>query len=1225
MFLFTLNFYVESNNSLILYNLCIMDLMSNENYLKIKQIVKDDIWERILLLQPRTKVEFSQIFGMGPKTLESILPFVEKIEAQHKVENHSDLSPELKLTLEKLRNRLVNISQRNNIIWNTKTQPNKLIDISKLSKETIQKIYSLIENPSKKVELKFDHLDSVGNKKTFVSLYRENERQKMEKGRSILFVAPAMFLGKTRVEKKDIKLRAPLFLFPVELVLDKNKDIWVLKFDKNRDIITNPFIERYILKDVNEFEYNTEVNLKENIDRISNYIPKVMNRYLNIETFDRVTTKDVWPYQNNEFAITNNLLLGLFSDFSNEIEAELDHLIYHMDSTPMLNRFLSNSDFHSRDEVSLIRGNVETKINNDTDLTYTNKLNEQQLRALKAINGNNVDGLTIWGPPGTGKSETIISIVENAVSKGQRVAVVSEKQAALDVIQNRLNVIGNNSVMISDTKDKFNFFNQISSMLDRDYLTAENIPHNVKTELKKKYNELDTIYKKFGMNKKNVFDQVEEIFQTPMYETKLSKRLQFEDQFYDFENINLESFNNVLSFIESITTRDRLKMLITVSNKYYGTFKNFNEIKEALSLRVRAEVEYVKQKEELIRLAPEFKFYLESFKGFVGFFKKISYKNKIRKRYGVSKNDYKDILLGSYANILNVKINESNARKDAFIYELEWVENRSFDVDTCLKMNPSNLNLIKLIDIENIDETRDAIKMNLILKLLKSEEFAPKLNLLKNYDEKINEIRQLHSRFESLSRSEVIEVLNNSLSRVNKNKRETTIAKLASKKRPMAIRKFINDHSIELNSLIKVWLLQPETIPALFTLEDKFDLVIFDEASQIFLERSIPAIARAKKLVVLGDEKQLGPSSFFAGRISSEDDEEEILEEDESLLTYSRSKLPEIMLKKHYRSKDINLIKFSSDRYYEGGLDFINDNNYKGQSLEYHFVSDSNYHDGQNTKEAERVIEILHSLRSQGTNESIGVITTNSKQEQYMFNQLITKHYELFEWMKFNNSFIKSIENVQGDERDIIILSTTYGPEDGIQRINFGPINQSLGSNRINVAVTRSKNKMIIVSSIDIEQAKEKVQSSLHQGPRDFIDYINFVKKNCESKFNDDSMKVNRIFNDTFKQEAANAIEKIANRHGFEVLMNYQGLGYSLDVVVQDKITKENLFAILLDAPKNEKLSREKNYLAQEFLESRGWKIHRLWSPSWWGNTKREIENLDTLIKSYKNEVNYEA
>ncbi len=1190
-------------------------ILDNPYYQSISEKVSEDVWKRIELLQPKTKVEFSSIFGLGPVTLKNIEEEVNAIESELLSNRHKDLSQKLKVRLEILRDRLINISQRNNIIWNSKETKNRLIDLSKLSEGTIKKISELFNNGQERsVRLEVEGMNNEEVKEMFISIFRENEKQKIEKGRSILYIAPAIFMGKVKIENKDIKLRAPLFMFPVSLELNKVNDSWYLEYDQSRDVVTNPFIEKYILKKVNEYDYDFDVSLNENIDRICSYIPKVSNGYFEMKSFEKITVNDTWPYMNNEFSVANNLLMGLFSDFSNEIEAELEHLIYHMDSTPMLNRFLSNEDFHSRDDVVRAKNLIESKINNDVNLTYTNKLNEQQLRALKLINEPTMDGLTIWGPPGTGKSETIISIVENAIAKGQKVAVVSEKQAALDVIKKRLNIISDNSIMISDTKDKLGFYSQLAKMVDREYYKHDSTSKHIKTDIKKAYVELDSIYEKFGYNNKNVFEQVRDMFHHPLYETPLSKRMHYESEFDAFNNIDLEAFQVAFDFIESIDSRERLKLLITVSNKYYGKFANFESIEESVARQIREKINEIKNIESLIEMEPQFKDKLLSFHGFFGPMKKWFYKKSLARNYELDKQDFKDILLGSFVNVQKQKILFANQFKDELIAQLEWVEPRRHDIDLCLKLDVHNLNLIKLIDIDDIHNSKEAIKINLIRRLLKSSEFSEKMEILRTYDDKVKEIKELHNQFGELSKVEVMDSLDKNLSNVTINKRENNIIKIAHKKRPMAIRKFMNDYSLEIKSLVNVWLMQPEVIPALFSLQDEFDLVIFDEASQVFLERSIPAIARAKKLVVLGDEKQLGPSSFFAGRITSEDKEDEILEENESLLTYSRSKLPEIMLKKHYRSKDVNLIRFSSERYYEGGLDFINDNTYNDDSLEYYFVEDSNYEDGRNKAEGDKVIEILRTYKNNNSPDSIGIITANSKQETYIFNTLITHHFDLFEWLKDNNSFIKSIENVQGDERDVIIFATTYGPENGNQRINFGPINQALGSNRINVAITRAKKKMIVVSSIDIDQALNKVQNSVHQGPRDFIDYIKFVKDVSTGEVTSVEMKESE-FNNIFKNEATRIIRDIAEESGLGIRTNYEGLGYVLDVVVYDKDTNKNLLTILLDSPDDDKMSREKDFLAQEFLESRGWRVHRIWSPNWWTRNTKEISIIEELVQ----------
>ncbi len=1192
-----------------------------DHYNAIRKEVSSDVWERIKFLQPKTKVDFLSIYGMGPVTVENVKEHIEAIENEYKTFHHSDLQPELKTRLEILRDKLINISQRNNIIWNSKESKNRLIDISKLSESSIEGINKLIQENSGKSEIKDNNLSPEDNKKLFVSLYRENLRQKKEKGKSSLYIAPALILGKTKVEQKDVKLRAPLFLFPVNLKLDRNTDKWFISIDNGRDVITNPFVEKYILKDANGYNYDLETTLEENITRLINMSKKIQNQFTSLQTFTPISSKDPWGYNKGEFAITNNLLLGLFSEFSNEIEAELDGLIYNMDSTPMLNKFLSNADFHSRHELNEINKIVEGKMNNDSDISYSNKLNEQQLRAVKLINEEEVKGLTIWGPPGTGKSETIISLIQNEVSKGGKVAIVSEKQAALDVIKNRDELIKNNSIMISDTKDKLSFFSQLSNMLMRDDYQVGQASKQVKSKLNRAYKELDSIYDKFGYNNKNVFEQIELLFNEPLYETTLSKRMQYEDEFFHFRNIDLETFNQVYDFIESIDSRDRLKLLITVTNNYYGKFSSSKDIEDYIAESIRNEIKVIEYRKQLLRLVPEIENNLRSLKGILNIFKKSSYKKNLYKMNRMTKQDVLEIEQGTFAKTQSDLIEKSNEYKDSLIKELEWVETRRYDVDVCLSMVAHNLNLIRLVEIDDIHSSKEAIKINLIRRLLKSDNFHSKLEILRNYELKIKEIKELQSEFSNLSEDELKISFNNSLHNVTLNKRENNMIKLSNRKRLLDIKKFINDYSIEMKNLVNIWLLQPEVVPTLFEIHDKFDLVIFDEASQIFLERSLPIIARANKIVVLGDEKQLGPSSFFAGRISTDEDEDEIIENNESLLTYSRSKLPEVMLKKHYRSKDIGLIEFSNDRYYDGELNFIDDNKNNDDSLEYHYVETPDYNNGLNKAEAQKVIDVIYNLKESGCKDSIGIITANQKQEVFLFNEFMTKHYELYEWLEDHDSFIKSIENVQGDEKDIIILSTTYGPKDGVQGINFGPINQTSGSNRINVAITRAKKKMIIVSSIDLVQAKLKVKSSLHQGPKDFVDFIDYVKTKVSNTDNK-QLEVNELNNNTMKDSILKEIKEICVEKGYNLSTSFKGIGLEIDGVVVDESNHKKLFAIMIDSPQDERKAREKDYQNQEFLESRGWIIHRIWTPNWLTRNSSEIEKIQSIISSFKGEIN---
>ncbi|BDU67802.1 MAG: hypothetical protein TYPL_4550 [Candidatus Tyloplasma litorale] len=1213
-------------------------------YKQIKLEVNEDVWEKIKELTPKTEEDFLSIHGIGDTTYKKIRPYVERIEAHYKkYTNRINASNEIVEKLQTLRDRLTNISQRNNIIWNTKETKNRLLDLSKLTKKSKQDIYKIFSSPNstktfnliissdvikRKYAKTLNNTNKTSEEKRefinkkeitwFQSLYRENEKQKLEKGKNILYISPVIFEGRVNIQDKDIKIRTPLFFFPVELNLDKKRNNWTLNVDHSRDIFVNSFIEEYVLNLEDSFIYEYNNTLNENIANFAKLNKKISNNHMEIEPFRKVTVNDEWEYNIGNYSIKHNLLLGLFSDFGNDIQSEINDLIYMNDSTPMLTKFLANEDFHSRQSIKKTKNIIEEEINDDTKLFYTNKLNDQQLRALKMINQNSIKGITIWGPPGTGKSETIISIVENAVAEGKKVAVISEKQIALEVIKKRLKILKNNSILISDTKDKFQFYNQLNKMINKDfYEIDENISKNIREELKDKYEDLDLIYKKFGFNNKNVLEQISSIFVKPYLETPQSKKIAFEHEFFKFDNLSLDQYNLTFNFLEKINSKERLLLLKEVINEYYSKFENTSEIIENILNKIKKIVEEINKNKKILNNKEDINRIWEKHSDFYRILKNLKVKKELTQKYDLNSVDFKELKLGTLFSVLDIQVEKQELLKENFSNKIEKLEESKIDIDYFLKINKINKNLIKFIDDNNIEESIEAIKINIIKKLLKSHSFKDKIDLIKKYEKNLTYIEKLNKEFFKFSENQLKLVLNNNLRKISLNSRENSIKKITERKRPIAIRKFIKDYHLEMENFVKVWLMQPEVVPTLFSINEKFDMVIFDEASQIFLERTIPAIARAKKLVVLGDEKQLGPSSFFAGRITSDEDDD-LIEQNESLLTYSKSKLPEVMLKNHYRSQHINLIQFSNNKYYEGGLNFIDTlNNQIKKPLEYIFVENSNYDDGLNKVEANKVIEILKKLTKKNVDASIGIITTNSKQEEYILNQIMMESYDLFEWLKNNDAFIKSIENVQGDERDIIIFSTTYGPDtNGKQLINFGPINQSLGSNRINVAITRAKKKMIVVSSIDLEQAAIKVANSLHQGPKDFIEYIQFAKRINESNFEAKEEKIVDEKDMTFfENEVHNSLMDYALKNNIKLIHNYETIGYKINYVLVDKKTDKKILAILFENSESNSSAREKDYLMKEFLESRGWFTYKIWSPNWWINRNEEIKKIDLKVK----------
>ncbi len=335
------------------------------------------------------------------------------------------------------------------------------------------------------------------------------------------------------------------------------------------------------------------------------------------------------------------------------------------------------------------------------------------------------------------------------------------------------------------------------------------------------------------------------------------------------------------------------------------------------------------------------------------------------------------------------------------------------------------------------------------------------------------------------------------------------------------IRDLVSGDSGEVVKDLKpVWLMSPLSVSDTLPLDpDFFDVVIFDEASQLTLEEAIPSIFRASQCIVVGDEMQLPPTDFFSTKRSA-DEEEELLVEDEgelvqydlesdSFLNHAAKNLAATMLGWHYRSRSESLISFSNWKFYDGRLLTVPEEQIADRSrppiivkevsadqatpeaqsgagallsraVSFHYLERAPYENRRNQGEAEYIAELVRQLLSQSHGKTIGVVAFSEAQQgeiQEALNKLaavdqefavrLEAEYEREDDGQFAGLLVKNLENIQGDERDIIILSVCYGRDaQGKMRMNFGPINKSGGEKRLNVAFSRAKHHMALVSSI---------------------------------------------------------------------------------------------------------------------------------------------------------------
>ncbi|WP_372518636.1 DUF4011 domain-containing protein [Candidatus Ruminimicrobiellum ovillum] len=413
-----------------------------------------------------------------------------------------------------------------------------------------------------------------------------------------------------------------------------------------------------------------------------------------------------------------------------------------------------------------------------------------------------------------------------------------------------------------------------------------------------------------------------------------------------------------------------------------------------------------------------------------------------------------------------------------------------------------------------------------------------------------------------------------------------------------------------------------------------FDVVVFDEASQLTTEDCIGSIIRGSKLVVTGDTKQLPPTSFF--RTVLETDEEEIDDEqtqeqeredlDSILDECTTSGFPQCMLKWHYRSKHEHLIAFSNKHLYQDLYTFpncIETSDTLGVKFNYHIPTPATKEE-MCSEEAKIVAKAVMQHAKNHPNMSLGVATLNIKQKSLIENE-IEKLREQDPSCEdfFNNSgqeyfFVKNLESVQGDERDVIMISVGYFKnKNGILSMNFGPINQDGGERRLNVLVTRSRYKIEVFSGIKASDFNLEKTSST--GVKLLQAYLDFAEKG-ESSLN--KKEDNSFENNTFVSPFEESVYKALTEKGYLVSSQVGCSNYKIDLAVRDKNNPNKFLAgIECDGPTYNSCAtiRDRDRLRQEVLERLGWKMYRIWSTDWFKNPKEQLEKLTNFIDNVKN------
>ena len=409
----------------------------------------------------------------------------------------------------------------------------------------------------------------------------------------------------------------------------------------------------------------------------------------------------------------------------------------------------------------------------------------------------------------------------------------------------------------------------------------------------------------------------------------------------------------------------------------------------------------------------------------------------------------------------------------------------------------------------------------------------------------------------------------------------------------------------------------------------KFDLVVFDEASQMPTYDAIGAIARGNQLIVVGDSRQLPPTSFFERQKGDEEfNEDDLPEELESILEEAEAAgIKNLRLDWHYRSRHESLIAFSNRQYYENRLHTFPAALAEHPRLGVRWceVPDGVYDHGKsrtNRKEAEAVVaKIVQRLRDpQEQNNSLGVVTFSQAQQGLVEDLLDAARGEYPEIEPYFTTvsepvFVKNLETVQGDERDVILFSICYGPDAaGVIRMNFGPLNNKGGERRLNVAITRARKQLLVFSRLRPEQID--LSRTRATGVHHLRTFLDFAKRGQVALAGEISPATGEV--ESFFEQSV--LDELTTR-GWRVDSQVGCSGYRIDLAIHaPDAPGRYILGVECDGANyhSAKSARDRDRLRQAVLEGLGWRLHRVWSTDWWYQRPKEIAKLEEALELAK-------
>lgn len=1100
----------------------------------------------------------------------------------------------------------------------------------------------------------------------------------------------------------DLYVRGPVILFPIRLERRRQRPRsgWFLQFATRRPVLNGALIASLRRKGnyqtPSDYEEALDAIIEESVatrdgaeERLFTAICRWLEGMLPLgeaascfETapLTALNRDETYGKEQQPLRLVNYRVMGSFPQADDQIYRDYGYLI-EGDSDIWPGAVGTLLGVEQRASANAQGGDMaEVDLDSVSDSRLNTVLQSDSSQDEVILRSKELDLLVVRGPPGTGKSQVIANLIADAMSTGRRVLVVCQKRAALEMVRQRLGKVGLGRYVVllaKELDDRSAMYRQLHELIEQQPAiqnpkqTVEHLSWEIGERVRYLAKLGSALHKPYfgGATAHKIYSRADDA-----YKPVLNLRPEELDLAWD----DLDEFIKRVGSVEAT-----FRKLESASHPWFGR-RSFGEFGLTEEHRLKGLLQELlsayggcvmaaslQLQEQLVNNLDEYIYHPGLFK-----WKRKRAAGEIKRILGVStvNNAFASGRLeGARRGVAFWKM--FNALLEYFGKERhEELVRRAAD-GTLPQVLSSMVETLDIDELQHFDRMRAEDDKGLFLVLERAahymnadDDWSEKVrqeiyacwlayierenpilrgSIVAMYEEKSRDLANLMKRKRKAVARSIIFELESAVrpdSIYGSSSPEAKVWKrfmreLQKKRRVKPVRKMFEEYGEQLFTVAPCWLTSPESVSKVFPLQrDLFDLTIVDEASQLAVERTIPFLYRSSHVVVAGDEKQLPPFDLF--QVLEEDDEDSIPEEN-SLLELAMTSFRTFNLRWHYRSIYQDLISFSNHAFYSGMLNVVPNVVRSPPNPPIHWVQcNGTWESQRNHEEAVAVLrEIkrvwLDSFERTGEYPSVGIITFNELQQELIQDEVdkardndaeFAMAYENVDSRREDDRlFVKNIENVQGDERDIIIFSIGYAKDaDGHFANRFGSLSRSKGENRLNVAVTRARRQMIVVCSIDPTEIK---LTSKNDGPKRLRQFLQYARATSLQ----DASSQGAILEDLrphlgrAKDQAALALdtdfeERVSDglrNRGYEVDMRVGESAFRMDLaVVHPEDPARYIMGIECDgsAFRSARSVKERDVTRRKFLEEKGWKIGRVWSRSWWRDRERELDRICDAI-----------